>query len=109
MRAAIENGLDFAARAAEYVTASRTLELVSASLSMVCFRVNPDGLDEDTLAQLNRQVLARMFWGEQAFLSSTMINRRFVLRLRIVNYNSTWDDVRETLEAVERLAMEVSE
>ncbi len=108
-RAAIENGLDFAGRAAEYVTASRTLELVSASLSMVCFRVNPDGLGEDALAQLNRQVLARMFWGEQAFLSSTMVNRRFVLRLCIVNYNSTWDDVRETLEAVERLAMEASE
>ena len=108
-RAAIENGLDLAARAAEYVTASRTLELASASLGMVCFRVNPDGLGEDVVATLNRKVLARVFWGEQAFLSSTMVNKRFVLRLCIVNYNSTWDDVRETLEAVERLAMESAE
>ena len=57
---------------------------------------------------LNRKVLARLFWGERAFLSSTMVNKRFVLRLCIVNHNTTWDDVRETLEAVERLAMELS-
>ncbi|MDE0165677.1 MAG: aminotransferase class I/II-fold pyridoxal phosphate-dependent enzyme [Bryobacterales bacterium] len=108
-RAAIENGLDLAARAAEYAGGSRTLELLSASLGMVCFRVNPGGLSEDALARLNRKVLAHVFWGEQAFLSSTMVNRRFVLRLCILNHNTTWDDVRETLEAVERFAMEVTE
>ena len=108
-RAAIENGLDLAARAAEYASGSRTLELLSASLGMVCFRVNPGGLSEDALARLNRKVLAHVFWGEQAFLSSTMVNRRFVLRLCILNHNTTWDDVRETLEAVERFATEVTE
>ena len=108
-RAAIDNGLDSAARAAEYVRESRTLELLSVSLSMVCFRVNPGGLGEKALTQLNRKVLARIFWGERAFLSSTMVNRRFVLRLCIVNHNSTWDDVRETLEAVERHATEAGD
>ena len=108
-RAAIENGLDLAARAAEYAGGSRTLELLSASLGMVCFRVNPGGLSEDALARLNRKVLAHVFWGEQAFLSSTMVNRRFVLRLCILNHNTSWDDVRETLEAVERFATEVTE
>ena len=108
-RAAIENGLDLAARAAEYAGGSRTLELVSASLGMVCFRVNPGGLSEHALARLNRKVLAHVFWGEQAFLSSTMVNGRFVLRLCILNHNTTWDDVRETLEAVERSAIDVSE
>ena len=108
-RAAIENGLDLAARAAEYADTSRTLELVSASLSMVCFRVNPGGLGEVALARLNRKVLAHVFWGEQAFLSSTMVNRRFVLRVCILNHNTTWDDVREALVAVERSAREVDE
>ena len=108
-RAAIENGFDLAARAAEYARTSPKLELLSASLGMVCFRINPGGLGEDALASLNRKVLARIFWGEQAFLSSTMVNKRFVLRLCIVNHNTTWDDVRDTLEAVERFAMEVTE
>ena len=108
-RAAIENGLELAARAAEYARKSRRLELVSESLGMVCFRVDPGGLDEDALASMNRKVLARIFWDGQAFVSSTMVNGRFVLRLCIVNHNTTWDDVRETLEAVERSAAEVSE
>ncbi len=103
-RAAIENGLDLAARAAEYADASRTLELRSASLGIVCFRLNPGGLGEDALARLNRKVLAHVFWGEQAFLSSTMVNKQFVLRLCILNHNTTWDDVRETLEVVERFS-----
>ena len=54
-------------------------------------------------------MLARVFWGEQAFLSSTMVNKQFVLRLCIVNYHTTWDDVRETFEAVERFAIEARE
>ena len=61
------------------------------------------------LPNLNRTVLARVFWGEQAFLSSTMVNKQFVLRLCIVNYHTTWDDVRETFEAVERFAIEARE
>ena len=108
-RAAIENGLELAARSTEYARKSRRLELVSESLGMVCFRVDLGGLDEDALASLNRQVLARIFWDGQAFVSSTMVNGRFVLRLCIVNHNTTWDDVLETLEAVERSAAEVSE
>ena len=108
-RTAIQNGLDLAEQATEYVKASRTLELMSASLGMVCFRINPGGIGEEALVDLNHKVLAHMFRGEQAFLSSTRVNRRFVLRLCIVNHNTTWDDVRETLEAVERFAIDGSE
>ena len=108
-RAAIENGLNLAERAAEYAESSRALELLSASLGMVCFRANPGGIGEDALDDLNRKVLAHMFWEGRSFLSSTMVNRQFVLRLCIVNHNTTWDDVRETLEAVERFAMDGGE
>ena len=108
-RAAIENGLDLTTRAAEYVRESRSLELMSESLGIVCFRVNPGGVSEDALAGMNRRVLANMFWDGQSFLSSTMVNKQFVLRLCIVNHSTTWDDVRETLEAVERFATEVSD
>ncbi len=108
-RAAIDNGLDLAERAAEYVRDSSTLELVSASLSIVCFRINPGDLSEDAHTDVNREALARILWGERAFLTSTMVNGQFVLRLCIINHNSTWDDVRETLQAVERYAAEAIE
>ncbi len=42
-------------------------------------------------------------------MAPEMVNKQFVLRLCIVNHNSTWDDVRATLEAVERFVMDGGE
>ena len=104
-RRAVGNGMDLAVRAEHYVRASAVLEIVSAaSLGIVCLRVNPgnSGLDEQDLKEINGNVLAQVFWDDPAFISSTSLHGKFSLRLRIVNHNTTWDDVRETLEAVER-------
>ena len=70
----------------------------------MCFRVNPadEGLGEEALDKVNRAVLARMFWDDPAFVSSTLLHGTFALRMCILNHTTTWDDVRETLEAVER-------
>ena len=104
-RRAVEKGMELSARAEEYVRASPVLEAMNAvTLGIVCFRVNPvdDDLDEEMLDKVNRTVLARMFWDDPAFISSTLLHGRFVLRMCIINHTTTWDDVRETLEAVER-------
>ncbi len=109
-RRAIANGLECAARAQEYIDNSPVLKCLSpASLSVVCFRVDPAGQDiaDDDLDEINRQVLARMFWEDPAFISSAMPGGRFSLRLCIVNHNTTWDDVRETLQAAERFGKDV--
>ena len=47
-------------------------------------------------------MLVRVFWDDRAFFSSTLLRKTFALRLCIVNHTTTWDDVRETLEAAER-------
>ena len=108
-RQAIANGLDLAERAQEYIDESPVLARTSpASLSVVCFRVDPAGRDilDDDLDEINREVLARLFWDDPAFVSSAMPGGRFSLRLCIVNHNTTWDDVRETLAAAERFGRE---
>ena len=108
-RAAVAKGIELAERAAAYVEESSTLELMTpASLGIVCFRVNPGGgaLDERALHQVNRKVLARVFWEERAFMSSTLLRRRFSLRMCVINHSTTWDDVRDTLETVERFGRE---
>jgi len=51
-------------------------------------------------------VLARVFWEEPALMSSTLLKGRFALRLCILNHTTAWDDVRETLEAIERFGSE---
>ena len=110
-RRAVDKGMELAARAEKYVLESAVLEfLTPVSLGIVCFRINPADRDHDekALEQINRKVLARVFWEDRAFLSSTLLHGTFALRLCIINHNSTWDDVRETLEAAERFGVEAS-
>ncbi len=108
-RNAISRSMELAARAEVHVRNNETLEmLIPASLGIVCFRVNPDhaALDEESLEKINRKVLARVFWEDRALVSSTMLRGKFSLRLCIVNHTTDWDDVRETLEAIERFGNE---
>ena len=108
-RKAVSNGLELAARAEAYIDASPDLECLSpASLSVVCFRFNPASQEvpEDVLDEVNRDVLARIFWEDPAFVSSAAPHGKFSLRLCIVNHKTTWDDVRETLEASARFGRE---
>ena len=81
------------------------------TLSAVCFRFNPSDfeLDETAIENINRTVLARVFWEDNAFISSTLLRNVFALRICIVNHDSTWDDVRETLEVVEKFGTEALE
>ena len=91
-RSAIAKGLDLAAQADEYVRASPVLQsLNTATLGIVCFRINPadDELAEETLDRINRIVLARMFWDDPAFMSSTLLHGRFALRMCIINHTTT--------------------
>lgn len=104
-RNAVSSGMKLAARAEQYIQASELLEVMSpACLGIVCFRVNPDeaGLREKAIEEVNRSVLARVFWDDKAFISSASPSGKFTLRLCIINHNTTWTDVRETLQAVER-------
>ena len=106
---AVSKGMELTARAEKYIKASPVLEVMNpASLGIVCFRVNPadTNLDAVSLQEINRTVLARIFWEDRAFISSTLLHGKFSLRMCIVNHNTTWDDVRETLEAAERFGSE---
>ncbi len=108
-RRAVAQGMDLARRAETYVRASPVLEAMhDVTLSVICFRVNPETgeLDEAALDEINKTVLARMFWDDRAFMSSTLVSGVFSLRMCIVNHTTTWDDVQETLQAVERFGRE---
>ena len=108
-RRAVSLGLELARRAEDYIRKSRVLEILNpASLGIVCFRVyTPDaGLDETSVDRINRKVLARLFWEDRAFTSSTNLKGTFSLRMCIVNHTTTWDDVRGTIEAIERFGAE---
>jgi glutamate/tyrosine decarboxylase-like PLP-dependent enzyme len=105
---AIEGNIALAGYLAERVRNEPDFELMAPpGLSIVCFRHVPadsrDG-DEDGIARLNRAVLQRLQLGGEAFLTSTELGGRFVLRACIVNYRSTPEDVDRMLAAVRGIA-----
>lgn len=109
-RAAVQNGLDLASRAADYVNINSVLELITpVTLGILCFRVNPinSDYDESILETINRKVLVRVFWDEFMFFSSTSLKGVFSLRMCITNHNTSWEDVQQTLDRVAQLGQEV--
>jgi aromatic-L-amino-acid decarboxylase len=64
-----------------------------APFSVVCFRYK--GSDED-----NRRLLEKINASGKVFLSHTVLNGRFVLRLAIGNLGTTLEDVKEVWELV---------
>lgn len=108
-RRAVSHGMALAHRIEEYVEDSPVLEMLTpATLGIACFRVNPanNDLGEDVLEEINRTVLARVFWEDRAFISSTLLHGTFALRMCVINYSTTWNDVRETLEAISKFGTE---
>ena len=108
-RRAVTSGIDLAKRAEGHVRASDVLEIANpASLGILCFRVNPKGcgLADEALEAINDGVQSRIIETGTAMMSSTRLRGLYSLRLCILNHATTWDDVRETLEAVERFGLE---
>jgi glutamate/tyrosine decarboxylase-like PLP-dependent enzyme len=102
-REAIQVGIDHARDAEEYIHRSTHLEMLGpASLGIVCFRFHdPElSLGAEELENLNLAIQEEIVGSGQAMMSSTRLRGIFSLRLSILNYRSTWEDVRQTLETV---------
>jgi aromatic-L-amino-acid decarboxylase len=101
-KAVLEENIALAAYLAERVADDPAFELMAPrSLSVVCFRyVNPALHGEEQIVAANRAILERLQLGGEAFITSTELAGRFVLRACIVNYRSTRADVDRMLAAV---------
>jgi aromatic-L-amino-acid/L-tryptophan decarboxylase len=90
------------------VNADDDLELVAPpSLSVVCFRAVPAGVTGDErLNEFNKHVLEQLQLSGRAFLSSTVLNGRFVLRACFVNPLSAQRDIDAMLETLKTIARE---
>lgn len=103
-RAAIAESIVLARDAGRRIAASPVLELLAPpSLGIVCFRFNPraGNLDGDALEHLNLRIQEEILASGLAMMSSTRLRGAFSLRLAIMNYRSTREDVMRTLDAIE--------
>jgi len=112
-REGIQAGITYARKAERFINLSPDLEMIGpSSLGIVCFRFRPPDADLtlEELEEVNLGIQDEIVASGLAMMSSTRLRGEFSLRLSILNYRSTWQDVQETLEAVEaigqRLAME---
>jgi aromatic-L-amino-acid/L-tryptophan decarboxylase len=90
--------LGYAQRLAALIESSPDFELAApVPFSLICFRYR--GSNED-----NRALLEKINASGKAFLSQTVLNGRFVLRLAIGNMGTTWEDLMEVWTLVEQAA-----
>lgn len=88
MSAIISSHVEMARTLASWIEADDRFELAApVTLSLVCFRKR--GSDE-----VNRELMDRINESGVAFLSHTVVNRRFVIRYALGNLRTTLDDVK---------------
>ena len=93
------------------------LEPLSQGLSITTFRYVPAELKsrsdsdrvETYLNRLNEELLNRLEKGGEAFLSKAMLGDKFALRLCIVNFRTSLEDIEALPEIVVRLGRQVDQ
>jgi glutamate/tyrosine decarboxylase-like PLP-dependent enzyme len=102
--AAIDAGMDLAALAERLVEDAPALEVLSsARFGICCFRAHPPGLDDPAaLDALNERILARVNAGGRYFISSTRLRGAYSLRICVLGYRTTSEDIRGLIGEIER-------
>ncbi len=108
---AIERDCALAEYLATRVAASSEFELVATGLSVVCFRYTalaPTATDAQ-VDVLNERLLHDIQLGGQAFLTSTVLDHRFVLRACIINPRASQADMDLLLDVVRSAGRRLAE
>jgi aromatic-L-amino-acid decarboxylase len=91
----LRNHIEWAQRLAKLIRAHPDFEVVAPTpFSLICFRHR--GTDEQ-----NRALLERINATGKSFLSHTVLNGRYVLRLAIGNIATTWHDLEQTWKTIQ--------
>ena len=105
-RSAIDRCLDLARWAQRRIESSDELELlVPPTLSILCFRRHPPGLDdEDGLEAINARLVEAAQGSGDGFVSSTRLHGTYAIRLCVLNHATCQGDVERVLASLERAA-----
>ena len=102
IRNSIRRDIQKAAYLAGRVKESVTLELMApAPLSIVCFRCNPGGMEEDALDKLNNNMVQALERDGRVFLTGTKVRGQTALRVCFINHRTTEADIDYLLAVIE--------
>jgi aromatic-L-amino-acid decarboxylase len=113
-RTMIADDIRLAAHLYKLVDAHTEFEALSHSLSITTFRYVPPDLDAQTgpdqrknyLNSLNADLLTRLEQCGEAFLSNALVDDKFALRMCIVNFRTSLDDIEALPGLIARLGRE---
>ena len=80
--------------------------LSPATLSVVCFRVVPEGSNDAEIDRANLDLAEAVRRSQEAFIASTRIGGRVALRVCFVNWQTTEEDVERVVGLMRRLSID---
>jgi glutamate/tyrosine decarboxylase-like PLP-dependent enzyme len=105
---AIADNIAQAQYLAQLITAAPELELLApVPLNIVCFRFCREGLSEEALNSLNREILMTLHERGIAAPTYTVLQGRYALRCAITNHRSRLADFDALVEAVLSIGREL--
>jgi aromatic-L-amino-acid/L-tryptophan decarboxylase len=109
IRAEIDRAMDLAAHAERVIRAQPLLEVLApAQLGVVCFRAHPSGLDDPAaLDAFNERINGAVSAGGRFLISSTRLRGSFSLRICVLSFRTTQEDVEGLIEEVVKHASDV--
>jgi aromatic-L-amino-acid decarboxylase len=107
-RQALDEKLDLAAWITEQLRQIDSIEIVAEpQLSIVAFRLRPEGLDETALTELNQELRDRINARQRVFLTPTTLDGHYVIRICVLNFRTHLDRMGMCLEDIRESVAEV--
>jgi aromatic-L-amino-acid decarboxylase len=104
----IREHIDFAARLKEMILIEPDFEILApVVINVVCFRYCPSGHDGKALNTLNEKLNYKLNDGGRIYLSHTMINGKYALRMVTGQTNVTFGHVERAWELIRKSALEL--
>lgn len=107
---AISYNIDLADKTEDLLRESGNWEIVSlATLAIINFRYNPlkIKLTEAQLDKLNQEISVRVVASREALLVTTVLQNQVVIRMCLINPDTTLDHIKDTLNQCEKFAKQI--
>ena len=106
-RTNLDEKLDLTLWAAEELKRIDGMQILAEpQLSIVAFRLTRPGLDEPALNALNRDLMNRVNAKKRVYLTGTLLNGRFAIRICVLSFRTHLDRMQEGLEDIRAAILE---
>lgn len=100
-RDSLDEKLDLAAWATEQLRTIEGVRIVAPpQLSLVAFRLEREGLTDQALNRINRELLDRVNARRRVYLTGTTVRGQFVVRICVLSFRTHLDRMRQALEDI---------